>query len=67
MFTDSPVSPATSLIPLSFVVCVTAFKQAYEDWLRHKADKLTNSRLLPLVSNEDKLIKIQSRDIRLGK
>lgn len=66
MFTDSPVSPATSLIPLSFVVCVTAIKQGYEDWLRHKSDKETNSRLLPLVSDSDKLVKIPSRDIRVG-
>ena len=66
LFIESPVSPATCLVPLSFVVCVTAIKQGYEDWLRHKADNLTNSRLLPLVSSGNELNKIQSRDIRLG-
>lgn len=42
---DSPVSPATSLIPLMFVVSVTAVKQGYEDFLRHKADNVVNRSL----------------------
>lgn len=55
-------------MPLTFVVCVTAIKQGYEDWLRHKSDNLTNSRLLPLVCDdeENELKDIRSRDIRLG-
>lgn len=40
--TDSPVSPLTSLIPLVFVISVTAVKQGYEDFLRHKADNVVN-------------------------
>ena len=51
---------------MSFVVIVTAIKQGYEDWLRHKSDRETNFRLLPLVSGDDKLVKIRSRDIRVG-
>lgn len=42
MFTVSPVSPWTSLVPLLFVVSVTAVKQGYEDYLRHRADILVN-------------------------
>lgn len=40
--TDSPVSPLTSLLPLIFVISVTAIKQGYEDYLRHKADNVVN-------------------------
>lgn len=29
-------------MPLVFVVAVTAIKQGYEDYLRHKADNLVN-------------------------
>lgn len=39
---DSPVSPLTSLIPLVFVISVTAAKQGYEDFLRHRADNMVN-------------------------
>lgn len=42
VFTVSPVSPWTSLVPLLFVVSVTAIKQGYEDYLRHRADILVN-------------------------
>lgn len=42
MFTESPVSPLTSLIPLVFVIAVTAAKQGYEDFLRHRADNMVN-------------------------
>lgn len=40
---DPPVSPYTSIIPLLFVVLVTAIKQAYEDILRHKSDREVNN------------------------
>ncbi|XP_062856545.1 phospholipid-transporting ATPase 11C [Trichomycterus rosablanca] len=39
---DTPTSPVTSGLPLFFVITVTAIKQGYEDWLRHKADKEVN-------------------------
>ncbi|KAG6455498.1 hypothetical protein O3G_MSEX009247 [Manduca sexta] len=42
---DSPVSPFTSILPLSFMVLVTAAKQGYEDWLRHKADNKVNNQI----------------------
>lgn len=43
--TDSPVSPFTSIAPLSFMVLVTAVKQGYEDWLRHKSDNKVNNQI----------------------
>ncbi|XP_058978173.1 phospholipid-transporting ATPase IF [Musca domestica] len=39
---DSPVSPMTSLLPLVFVIAVTAAKQGYEDILRYKTDNIVN-------------------------
>jgi phospholipid-translocating ATPase len=42
---DSPVSPYTSILPLTFVVLVTATKQGYEDWLRHREDKRVNNQV----------------------
>ncbi|XP_062211114.1 phospholipid-transporting ATPase 1-like isoform X3 [Phragmites australis] len=37
-------SPAASILPLAFVLGVTAVKDAYEDWRRHLSDKTENSR-----------------------
>ncbi|KPI96871.1 putative phospholipid-transporting ATPase IF [Papilio xuthus] len=48
---DSPVSPFTSIAPLSFMVLVTAMKQGYEDWLRHKADNKVNNQIVETVRN----------------
>lgn len=39
------MSPLTSIAPLSFMVLVTAVKQGYEDWLRHKADNKVNNQI----------------------
>lgn len=61
----SPVGPTTSLLPLIFVVSTTAIKQAYEDFLRHKLDKEVNNRLC-YVLRAKKLLKIRSKDIRVG-
>ncbi|XP_073949125.1 phospholipid-transporting ATPase IF-like [Choristoneura fumiferana] len=47
---DSPVSPMTSIAPLSFMVMVTAVKNGYEDWLRHKADDKVNNQIVEIVS-----------------
>ncbi|XP_048480436.1 phospholipid-transporting ATPase IF isoform X1 [Plutella xylostella] len=46
---DSPVSPYTSIAPLSFMVMITAMKQGYEDWLRHKADNLVNKQIVEII------------------
>lgn len=61
----SPVGPTTSLLPLLFVVSTTAIKQAYEDYLRHKLDDEVNNRSCHVLRNK-KLIKIRSKDIRVG-
>ncbi|XP_015172643.1 PREDICTED: probable phospholipid-transporting ATPase IF [Polistes dominula] len=49
---DSPISPFTSSLPLTFVILVTACKQGYEDYLRYKVDKRINTRLVNVIRNK---------------
>uniref|UniRef100_A0A0D9VTJ5 Phospholipid-transporting ATPase n=1 Tax=Leersia perrieri TaxID=77586 RepID=A0A0D9VTJ5_9ORYZ len=39
-----------SVMPLAFVLIVTAVKDAYEDWRRHRSDRAENSRLAAVLS-----------------
>ncbi|XP_065366183.1 phospholipid-transporting ATPase IF isoform X1 [Calliphora vicina] len=48
---DSPVSPMTSLLPLVFVIAVTAAKQGYEDVLRFKTDNIVNCSPVTVIRN----------------
>lgn len=51
MSINSPVSPWTSLLPLLFVVVVTAAKQGYEDYLRHCSDREVNLAPVSVIRN----------------
>lgn len=62
---DSPVSPVTSIAPLAFVVSVTAIKQAYEDYLRHKADLQVNNRPVRVL-RDGQLHKIPAKHIKVS-
>ncbi|XP_032361860.1 probable phospholipid-transporting ATPase IH isoform X1 [Etheostoma spectabile] len=62
---DTPTSPITSGLPLFFVITVTAIKQGYEDWLRHKADNAINQCPVHVVEN-GKVVGKQSRKLRVG-
>ncbi|KAJ4824073.1 Alanine--tRNA ligase [Turnera subulata] len=54
-----------SVLPLAFVLLVTAVKDAYEDWRRHKSDKIENNRLAwVLVDNQFQQKKW--KDIQVG-
>ncbi|KAG8144631.1 putative Phospholipid-transporting ATPase protein [Naja naja] len=50
---DTPTSPVTSGLPLFFVITITAIKQGYEDWLRHRADKEVNKSAVFVIENGD--------------
>ncbi|KAJ1380382.1 P-type ATPase [Sesbania bispinosa] len=54
-----------SIIPLAFVLFVTGVKDAFEDWRRHKSDKIENNRLASVLVN-DKFIEKKWKDIRVG-
>ncbi|XP_036880684.2 phospholipid-transporting ATPase IH isoform X1 [Manis javanica] len=62
---DTPTSPVTSGLPLFFVITVTAVKQGYEDWLRHKADNAMNQCAVHFIQH-GKLVRKQSRKLRVG-
>ncbi|PWA31170.1 hypothetical protein CCH79_00002589 [Gambusia affinis] len=62
---DTPTSPVTSGLPLFFVITVTAIKQGYEDWLRHKADCSINECPVDVVQQE-KVVRTQSHKLRVG-
>uniref|UniRef100_A0A671N614 Probable phospholipid-transporting ATPase IH n=1 Tax=Sinocyclocheilus anshuiensis TaxID=1608454 RepID=A0A671N614_9TELE len=62
---DTPTSPMTSGLPLFFVITVTAIKQGYEDWIRHKADNAVNQ--CPVhVTQHGKVVRKQSQKLRVG-
>ncbi|CAB1346443.1 unnamed protein product, partial [Coregonus sp. 'balchen'] len=60
---DTPTSPVTSGLPLFFVITVTAIKQGYEDWLRHKADCSTNECPVDVVQ-QGTVVRTQSSKLR---
>uniref|UniRef100_A0A671XJ87 Phospholipid-transporting ATPase n=1 Tax=Sparus aurata TaxID=8175 RepID=A0A671XJ87_SPAAU len=62
---DTPTSPVTSGLPLFFVITVTAIKQGYEDWLRHKADCSINECPVDVVQR-GKVVRTQSHKLRVG-
>ncbi|XP_069753203.1 phospholipid-transporting ATPase IF isoform X3 [Narcine bancroftii] len=62
---DTPTSPFTSGLPLFFVITVTAIKQGYEDWLRHKADNEVNNTPVYVIRS-GRLVQTRSQNIRVG-
>lgn len=54
-----------SIMPLAFVLLVTAIKDAYEDWRRHRADRIENNRLASIFVNGQFQQK-KWKDIRVG-
>ncbi|KAH8303713.1 hypothetical protein KR018_001973 [Drosophila ironensis] len=62
---DSPVSPMTSLLPLVFVIAVTAAKQGYEDILRFRTDNVVNSSPVTIIKDGKEAI-IKSQDVAPG-
>lgn len=66
LFTDSPVSPVTSILPLAFVICLTMVKQGYEDLLRHRADREINNVPVQIVGLDGKLIDKKAYEITVG-
>ncbi|XP_062332899.1 phospholipid-transporting ATPase IG [Osmerus eperlanus] len=62
---DTPTSPVTSGLPLFFVITVTAIKQGYEDWLRHKADNEVNKYLVTVLEDGLRTRK-ESEKIKVG-
>lgn len=66
LFTDSPVSPVTSILPLGFVILLTMVKQGYEDFLRHRADREVNNATVQIVGMDGKLVAKKAYEIVVG-
>ncbi|CAH9088943.1 unnamed protein product [Cuscuta epithymum] len=54
-----------SILPLAFVLLVTAVKDAYEDFRRHRSDKVENNRLASVLINGQFEHK-KWKDVRVG-
>ncbi|XP_041354452.1 phospholipid-transporting ATPase IF-like isoform X2 [Gigantopelta aegis] len=62
---DTPVTPATSILPLCFVIFTSAVKQGYEDWLRHRMDREVNYSPA-MVIRDGAMHRIHSMEIKVG-
>ncbi|KAG9458518.1 hypothetical protein H6P81_003026 [Aristolochia fimbriata] len=56
---------AASILPLAFVLAVTAIKDAYEDWRRHKSDRIENNRQASVLVDGELQFK-KWKEIRVG-
>ncbi|KAI3664865.1 hypothetical protein L6452_43474 [Arctium lappa] len=54
-----------SILPLSIVLLVTAVKDAYEDWRRHRSDRIENNRMSFVLVN-DRFQQKKWKDIQVG-
>lgn len=54
-----------SVLPLSFVLLVTAVKAAYEDYRRHRSDRIENNRLASVFVNDQFQLK-KWKEIQVG-
>lgn len=54
-----------SVLPLAFVLLVTAVKDAYEDYRRHRSDRIENNRLASILINDEFQPK-KWKDIQVG-
>ncbi|XP_039128741.1 phospholipid-transporting ATPase 1-like [Dioscorea cayenensis subsp. rotundata] len=56
----------TSILPLAFVLSVTAIKDAYEDFRRHRSDQFENHRTCSVLSSDSQFLPTRWKDIRVG-
>lgn len=65
-FPFSPVSPITTIIPLTFVMSVTALKEGLEDYKRYLADKEVNRRNKAKVFKNGKFNETSWENVSVG-
>ncbi|CAG0915171.1 unnamed protein product [Notodromas monacha] len=63
----SSLTPITTAVPLIFVLSITAIKDAYDDWQRHRSDSRVNNRKAYLLKEgrltEERWSRVQVGDI----
>ncbi|KAK1281312.1 Phospholipid-transporting ATPase 1 [Acorus gramineus] len=57
---------ATSILPLAFVLLVSAVKDAYEDYRRHRSDRIENNRTALVLSDNAEFHTKRWKHIRVG-
>ncbi|KAL5963623.1 putative phospholipid-transporting ATPase 8 [Taenia solium] len=66
LFIEAPISPASSILPLLFVIFLTVFKEGYEDFLRHRADRVNNNKPIEVVDETGVLVTKKSFELLVG-
>jgi phospholipid-transporting ATPase len=61
----SPLSAVTTIVPLAFVMVITATKEAVEDYARHQADKKHNEEEFKIV-RDGEVVSVRSQQLRCG-
>ena len=61
----SPTGRFTTLLPLTVVLALTACKDAYEDWKRHKRDRAANEKETQVLVDGE-LVHVQWQNILVG-
>ncbi|CAD5164992.1 unnamed protein product [Musa acuminata subsp. malaccensis] len=59
-------TPAASILPLAFVLGVTAVKDGYEDWRRHRSDRDENNRTAQVLAPGGEFRPKRWKDILVG-
>jgi len=55
------------LLPLTFVILVSAVKDIFEDWKRHKSDSEENNKIVEVYHKQtNELLPIRWKDLRVG-
>eukprot|EP01116_Phalansterium_solitarium_P015183 TRINITY_DN3338_c0_g4_i1.p1 TRINITY_DN3338_c0_g4~~TRINITY_DN3338_c0_g4_i1.p1 ORF type:complete len:1533 (+),score=566.23 TRINITY_DN3338_c0_g4_i1:101-4699(+) len=63
----SPLNPVTSLLPVIFVLVVTAAKEAIEDYKRYREDRRVNTQFFSVLNPTDgKQTPVHSKDLKVG-
>lgn len=65
LLTDSPVIPATTIVPIVFVLLVTMIKQGIEDVMRHRSDNEVNMRKCRVL-REGSFVEVNAAEIVVG-
>lgn len=61
----SPLNPSAGFVSLVLMLSITAVKQGYEDFLRHRTDKTINEKNIPVWSHGTFYMK-QWKDVSVG-
>lgn len=64
--TISPVQPYTSIVPLAFILVVTAIREGYEDFNRLRADHKANNKKYMVLQTDGTKKECRSRDLLAG-